>query len=206
MAARPPTRRSQGPSISRLGGALILLAGLWAGGLFQFADTIPTAVAQPDIKTDAIVVLTGGSGRLNEGLKLLEHGLAGKLFISGVYKGVDMQSLLKAYRDSPENLNCCVAIGYAEDTINNAIETGVWARENGIRSLRLVTSGYHMPRSVLEFRHSMPGVILVENPIFPAHVKQEDWWAWPGTAGLIVGEYNKFLMAWARHRLLGLTQ
>lgn len=206
MPARPPTRRNQGPTISRLGGALILMVGLWAGGLFQFADAIPTAVAHPDVKTDAIAVLTGGSGRLNEGLKLLEHGLAAKLFISGVYKGVDMQSLLKAYRDNPENLNCCVAIGYAEDTINNAIETSAWARKNGIKSLRLVTSGYHMPRSVLEFEHSMPSIILVEHPVFPAHVKQEDWWAWPGTTGLIVGEYNKFLMAWARHRLLDLTQ
>jgi len=185
---------------------LILWAGLWGAGLFRYADAIPTDITDPSLKTDAIVVLTGGSGRLDEGLKLLEHGSADKLFISGVYKGVDMQNLLKAYRDSPADLNCCVAIGYAEDTINNAVETAQWARDNGVQSLRLVTSAYHMPRSVLEFKHALPGVTLVEHPVFPAHVKQQDWWAWPGTTGLIVGEYNKFLMAWVRHRLIGLLK
>ena len=201
--ARPPLRKG-GPTISRIGGALILLAGLWGAGLFRYADAIPVAVAQPDMKTDAIVVLTGGSGRLDEGLDLLDQGLAERLFISGVYKGVDMKYLLEAYRDNPDDLNCCVAIGHAEDTISNASETAEWVRENGFQSLRLVTSAYHMPRSVQEFEYAMPGVVLVEHPVFPAHVKQENWWAWPGTTGLIVGEYNKFLMAWARHRLIGL--
>jgi uncharacterized SAM-binding protein YcdF (DUF218 family) len=202
--ARPPSRRSRGHSISRIGAILILSSGLWGAGLFHFADAIPTQVFDANTKTDAIVVLTGGSGRLDEGLTLLDQGMASKLFISGVYQGVDIQSLLQAYRENPDDLNCCVAIGHAEDTINNAIETAKWARENNIRSLRLVTSAYHMPRSVLEFKHAMPDVTLVENPVFPAHVKQKKWWAWPGTTGLIVGEYNKFLIAWVRHRLIGL--
>ena len=203
---RPPSRRAHGPSISRIGGALILLAGLWGAGLFRYADAIPVVVADPDTKTDAIVVLTGGSGRLDEGLRLLEQGYAGKLFISGVYEGVDIQNLLEAYRAGPQDLNCCVAIGHAVDTINNAVETAKWMRENDIETVRLVTSAYHMPRSVLEFNNAMPGATLVEHPVFPAHVKQQNWWAWPGTTGLIVGEYNKFLMAWLRHRLIGLLK
>jgi uncharacterized SAM-binding protein YcdF (DUF218 family) len=202
--ARPPSRRSHG--ISRIGAALILLSGLWGAGLFRFADAIPSAVTNAGLKTDAIIVLTGGTGRLDEGLSLLEQGFAGKLFISGVYQGVDMQNLLQAYRESPQDLNCCVAIGHAVDTINNAIETAQWVRENDISSLRLVTSAYHMPRSVLEFENAMPGITIVEHPVFPAHVKQEDWWAWPGTTGLIVGEYNKFILAWLRHRLIGLLK
>lgn len=204
--SRPPTRRGQGPTISRIGAVLILSAGLWGAGLFRYADAIPTGVNDLTEKTDAIVVLTGGSGRLDEGLKLLEQGLADKLFISGVYKGVDMENLLKAYRESPSDLNCCVAIGHAEDTINNAVETAKWARVNSIASVRLVTSAYHMPRSVLEFKYALPGVTLIEHPVFPAHVKQQDWWAWPGTTGLIVGEYNKFLMAWVRHRLIAMLR
>jgi len=204
--ARPLYRRNQGQTISRIGALLILSAGLWGAGLFRYADAIPTGVADPQTQTDAIVVLTGGSGRLDEGLRLLEEGAALRLFISGVYKGVDMQNLLEAYRDNPEDLNCCVDIGHAEDTINNAVETAKWAKENGVTSLRLVTSAYHMPRSRLEFQYALPGVTVVEHPVFPAHVKQEDWWAWPGTTGLIVGEYNKFLMAWARHRLIGLLK
>ncbi len=202
--SRPPLRRHTGRTISRFGGLLILLAGVWGAGLFRYADQIPTRVYDTDTQTDAIVVLTGGSGRLDEGLKLLETGAAKKLFISGVYKGVDMQYLLEAYRQNPQDLNCCVDIGHAEDTIANATETRDWVRENNIHSVRLVTSGYHMPRSVLEFEHALPDVELLPHPVFPAHVKQEQWWAWPGTTGLIVGEYNKFLLAWMRHKLMAL--
>ena len=199
---RPPLRRRAQHTISRIGGALILLAGVWGAGLFKYADAIPTQVDDPSTKTDAIVVLTGGSGRLDEGLKLLNEGAAQKLYISGVYKGVDMRALLEHYRQNPDELNCCVSIGYAEDTIANAEETHEWVLENEIQSVRLVTSGYHMPRSVLEFKHAMPDLALVEHPVFPAHVKQDQWWAWPGTTGLIVGEYNKFLLAWVRHKIM----
>lgn len=202
---RPP-RRHPGRAISRFGAGLILLAGIWGGGLFRYADLIPTGIDDPDSKTDAIVVLTGGSGRLDEGLRLLEQGAAGKLFISGVYKGVDMKNLLEAYRRNPQDLNCCVDIGHAEDTINNATETRDWVNKNNIQTVRLVTSGYHMPRSVLEFEHALPDVTLIQHPVFPPHVKQDQWWAWPGTTGLIVGEYNKFLMAWARHKLMALLK
>lgn len=204
--SRPPFRRQTGPAISRIGAVLILLAGMWGAGLFRYADAIPTDVSRPDAKTDAIVVLTGGSGRLDEGLSLLEQGMAKRLFISGVYKGVDMENLLKAYRKNPSDLNCCVDIGRAEDTIANAVETRDWLRANGMTSVRLVTGSYHMPRAVLEFEYAVPQVELVEHPVFPAHVKQARWWAWPGTTGLIVGEYNKFLMAWVRHRLLGILR
>jgi len=203
---RPPLRRSPGHAISRFGAVLILLAGIWGAGLFRYADVIPTSVDDPDRSTDAIVVLTGGSGRLDEGLELLERGAAQKLFISGVYKGVDMKNLLEAYRQNPQDLNCCVDIGHAEDTIDNATETRDWVRKHDIHSVRLVTSGYHMPRSVLEFEYALPNVTLVQHPVFPPHVKQEKWWAWPGTTGLIVGEYNKFLMAWTRHKLMAVLK
>ena len=202
--SRPPFRRRAQHTISRIGGALILLAGVWGAGLFKYADAIPTVVDDPNTKTDAIVVLTGGSGRLDEGLRLLNEGAAEKLYISGVYKGVDMRALLEHYRQNPDELNCCVSIGYAVDTIANATETHDWVKENDIQSVRLVTSGYHMPRSVLEFKHAMPDMALVEHPVFPPHVKQDQWWAWPGTTGLIVGEYNKFLLAWVRHKIMGL--
>jgi len=199
---RPPLRRNNGPTISKIGAVLILMAGIWGAGLFRYADAIPAQIEQPNEKTDAIVVLTGGSGRLDEGLVLLKKGLAKKLFISGVYKGVDMQSLLEAYRQNPVDLNCCVDIGHAENTISNALETKKWMQKQGYSSMRLVTSAYHMPRAVLEFNEAMPKIKRVLNPVFPAHVKQQRWWAWPGTTGLIVGEYNKFLMAWVRHRLI----
>ena len=53
---------------------------------------------------------------------------------------------------------------------------------------------------MLEFRQAMPDMRIVSNPVFPDHVKQDEWWVWPGTATLFISEYNKFLMAWVRLR------
>lgn len=169
-------------------------------GLFRYAGALPDRVTDPVRVTDAIVVLTGGSGRLDAGLRLLAEGRAKKLFVSGVYKGVDVDKLLQMSRRAPEELSCCVEIGHsAGDTAGNALETADWARRQGIRSLRLVTSGYHMPRSLLEFRNAMPNLDLIPHPVFTENVKHQEWWAWPGTTGLIIGEYNKFLLARMRH-------
>ena len=190
--------------IMRLGGVLAMLGAAWAGGLFWFAASIPEAVSDPAARTDAIVVLTGGSGRLGAGLELLSVDRARKLFVSGVYRGVDVAKLLELARRTPEELRCCVEIGYsADNTAGNAAETATWMRKQGYRSLRIVTANYHMPRSLLEFGFVMPATMLIAHPVFPAHVKRDRWWAWPGTAYLIVSEYNKFILAWLRHRTVG---
>ena len=179
---------------------VLFLAGMWVIGLIRFVSDIPNQVEDITSKTSAIVVLTGGSGRVNEGLALLDKDLAVKLFVSGVYRGLDVRKLLQLARRNPTDLESRIGIGNAVDTIENASETASWSSRNHISSLRLVTAAYHMPRSILEFRHAMPGMRIVPNPVFPDHVKQDEWWAWPGTTALFISEYNKFLMAWVRLR------
>lgn len=183
-------------------GALLggLLAFLWVAGLMRFATLIPDRLSDDATPTDAVVVLTGGSGRLDAGLDLLVRGTAGKLFVSGVYRGMDVQRLLQVARRDPAGIEARVALGNAVDTYDNARETAAWMKAEGFRSLRLVTGAYHMPRSLLEFRHAIPQATMIPHPVFPDHVKA-NWWAWPGTLGLVVGEYNKLLFAWTRNRL-----
>ena len=178
--------------------ALAVAVAFWTWGLFRFAAAIPSAVADATTPTDAVVVLTGGSQRLDEGLELLAQGLGKKLFVSGVYQGVDVRALLQMVRRNPIELADRVGIGNATNTAGNASETTAWMKREDYRSLRLVTGAYHMPRSLLEFRHAMPDVKLVPHPVFPEHVKQDRWWAWPGTASLVIGEYTKYLLAWVR--------
>ena len=72
-------------------------------------------------------------------------------------------------------------------------------RQHGYRSLRLVTGGYHMPRSLLEFSEALPEAEVVPHPVFPDRVKQASWWTRPGTAALIIGEYNKYLLTRLDH-------
>ena len=176
--------------------AVSTLVFLWSAGLLVFATLMPESVDQPRARTDAIVVLTGGSGRLRQGLLLLADKRARKLFVSGVYHGVDVAELLQVSQHSPEQVECCVFIGYeADDTRGNAAETAAWIRDQKFLSLRLVTATYHMPRSLLEFRRAMPTVEIIAHPVFPEIFKRADWWLWPGSASLVISEYVKFLIA-----------
>ncbi len=179
---------------------LAFLFGLWVVGLIRYADDIPGKVIDATTSTDAIVVLTGGSGRLNAGLDLLSKDLARLMFVSGVYRGIDVRKLLQVTRRDPLGLEKRIGIGNAVNTRENAEETAKWVRRKAIKSLRLVTAAYHMPRSRLEFANVMPGVEIVPHPVFSEHVKQNEWWAWPGTAALMASEYNKYLMGWVRLR------
>ncbi len=172
--------------------------GAWVAGFFWFIEQIPRHIEDPESVTDAIVVLTGGGGRLGAGLDLLARGRGGKLFVSGVYRGVEVAELLRASRQSPGELECCVELGHnAIDTRSNANETGQWVAAEGITSLRLVTASYHMPRSRVEFRRAMPTVRLIAHPVFPPNVRIDEWWRWPGTTSLLIGEYSKYLIALA---------
>lgn len=189
---------------------LLALAGglLWIGGLFWFAASIPRSPPQPGSAeatraTDAIVVLTGGSGRLSTGLELLADGRAGRLFVSGVYEGLEVQELLKRSRQFPGEMECCITLGYSADsTVGNAYETADWLRAQGFTSIRLVTANYHMMRSLLEFRMVIPEVEVVPHPVASPNVHLNDWWLWPGTASLLMTEYNKYLVTYARSLLV----
>lgn len=184
---------------------LILLGVVWLGGLISFAATLDRTSAPEDgPRTEAIVVLTGGSERLAVGFDLLAADRADKLFISGVYRGVDVRELLRISRQVPTDLECCIVLGHdAADTEGNALETARWMQAEGFTSLRLVTANYHMPRSLVEFRRVLPGVEIVAHSVAPSNVRLDHWYLWPGTAELIVGEYTKFLLASARSILLG---
>ena len=191
----------------RVAATLILVALLalfaWGAGFVRFIGLIPHDVVDTETITDAVVVLTGGSLRLDTGLKLLQNRRGEKLFISGVHRGVEVEELLNVARRSPEELDCCVALGYsADNTVGNAHETATWMRKEGFRSLRLVTASYHMPRSVAEFRAASPDLVIIDHPVFPVHVKIDEWWRWPGTTILIVGEYHKYLFARVRQLMV----
>ena len=177
----------------------LILGTIVSISLLNFVAQIPISALSNDEQTDAIVVLTGGSNRLEEGLNLLMQRKAKKLFVSGVYRGVDVRRLLSLSQRAPDDLMCCIEIGHtAVSTEGNAAETKLWMDQEGYQSLRLVTASYHMPRSIREFHHYMPQVRLVPHAVFPSQFKRERWWRWPGTASLILTEFAKYLMSSVR--------
>ena len=183
-----------GRALRRMAIAGAAVGALWTGGLIWFATPYPAD--DRSAASDAIVVLTGGSERLQSGVDLLREGAGRVLFVSGVGHRVDLAALRRVVDAMPRWAACCIVLGHdADNTLGNARETARWMRRRGFRSLRLVTSWYHMPRSRLEFERAMPGITIISHPVFADRVKERQWWAWPGTVALLVVEYDKYLAA-----------
>lgn len=123
---------------------------IWVLGFALWVLLLPDA-ATGGRRTDAIVVMTGGSGRVDRGVALLRAGKAKRLFISGVDRTVRPHELALMADAPPALFRCCVDLGReAVDTRSNADETARWVRKRHYRSVRLVTSAWHMPRARLE--------------------------------------------------------
>jgi uncharacterized SAM-binding protein YcdF (DUF218 family) len=173
---------------------------MWAGGLACFVYSSLSVGADPQTQTDAIVVLTGGRLRLEAGLDLLGAGRAQKLFVSGVNPHVDRLALMRVAGYAGSDLSRIVVGHDAGNTLGNARETAGWMRREGYRSLRLVTSWYHIERSLLEFRRAMPDAMIIAEPVFASHAETGEHWL--DVALLTVNEYDKYLATLVRPAVL----
>ena len=128
--------------------------------------------------------------------------MAEKLFISGVPTDISIQEIEEQAQIKADNENKIILGRKATNTIENASETIEWINENNIKSIRLVTSSYHIPRSLQEFIvYATFGEDLevILNPIYSPNVNLKWWTSW-GTFRLLVMEYNKFLWVYVwRH-------
>lgn len=118
-------------------------------------------------RADAVIALTGGSGlRIAAGVQLIEQGAAEHLLISGVHPDVTMEEIANLAGGAKRVYECCVELDYmAETTFQNADETARWAISNDYGSLIIVTSNYHMPRSLIHLKRAMPTVALHPYPV-----------------------------------------
>jgi uncharacterized SAM-binding protein YcdF (DUF218 family) len=176
---------------------------LLAIGFIAFAEKIARSKPPADPRADAIVVLTGGAQRIDGALALIAEKRAKRLLISGVNRDVTRRDLERVVSGTlRDDLACCVDLGkQALDTTGNAAETRLWAQERGFASLIVVTSDYHMPRSMTELAGAMPDIELIPYPVSSAHLAFAGWWHDPGAFGLLAREYGKYLVANARQIL-----
>ena len=177
--------------------ALIVAATLALGlGYVRFATVISGREPAAVPRTDAIVVVTGGSQRVDDAIGLLGAERGSRLLISGVNEKTNREELARLNPSARELLACCVDLDYrARNTIGNAIEARRWAGAHGFRSLLVVTSNYHMPRVLAEFAHAMPNLRLVPHPVVTDQIDISGWWNRWSTAKILVPEYGKYLAA-----------
>ena len=160
-----------------------LMAIGWGLGFAVFMLTLAQPADDTRV-TDAIVVPTGGPGRIVRGLQLIEAGKAKRLLVSGVATGLRKIDLIEANGHAAA-ITCCVDLGReAVDTRSNAEETARWVREHRYRSLRLVTSDWHMARARMELGAALDrNVVIVRDGV---RVEQR--------LGPLVNEYNKLIL------------
>jgi uncharacterized SAM-binding protein YcdF (DUF218 family) len=162
---------------------IAFLALIYALGYAAFALLLPKPAGNE--RTDAIVVLTGGSGRLDRGFDLMERGLARRMLISGVARTVRPQELIAAYDVDPRLFACCITLGReAFDTRSNADEVARWLARRRFASIRLVTNDLHMPRAGYELRKRVGGEVAIVTDAVPTE---------PGFSQIFV-EYYKYLL------------
>ena len=170
--------------------SIIIIFLIWSYDFYSFLNEIPKIENKTNISSGAIVVLTGGSGRIQEGISLLKKGFSEKLFISGVNPNFKIEDIYQV-----KEPNAKIILGReALNTTGNAIEVSKWVKEEKIINIRLVTSSYHMPRSLLEISYILPQLEIIPHPVIRTHLNTT-----PGSKELstliLIEEYFKFLVS-----------
>ena len=177
-------------------GALTVLLGF-----LVFVYSLDRVEIRPETRTDGIVALTGGAERVGDAIDLLAQGYASRLLITGVNERTSRASIARLNPGQRRLFDCCVDLDYrARNTIGNAIETRRWIESHHFRSVIVVTSNYHMPRTLVELEHAMRGVRLVPYAVVTEAVDPDEWWHNPATARILLSEYLKLILVWTRTR------
>ncbi len=160
--------------------ALALVA--WALGFALFVILLPLPAGKT--KTDGIVVPTGAQGRIARGMDLIAKSRARRMLITGVDRQVKPAELAEAQHVSLRTMACCVDLGReASDTRSNANETTAWVWRHKYKSVRLVTSDWHMPRAQFELERALGDTATV----LPDAVRSD------ASLAVLLREYNKYL-------------
>ena len=172
-------------------------------GLIEYKEKILSTVKYISRNSSNIVILTGGTNRIKDGLKIINKfeqasTFDNKILVSGTGKGFTKLSLEKKlnFNFDLNLIKCCVELdSISTNTYSNAYETLKWVKKNNIKEFILITSNYHMPRAFLEFRNRMPDLKIVTYPITPKKHNINNWLNSFETFSLVFSEYFKFLIA-----------
>ncbi len=176
--------------------ALFILAfiALILFDFFLFINKIPDEEAMTNEGVDAIIVWTGDYARIKTAFLLHERNENTLLFISGAYDGASLEEIrIASGYDKPPKEKLIHIGRQARDTIGNAQETADFVREHNIGKIYLITSNYHIPRSLyLLKKQNIPNLQVFPIPVFHSYFTIENWWKNRDSLEMIISEYSKF--------------
>lgn len=177
---------------------LTSIIAFWIVGLLLFVYAIPETSELKVKSVDAIVILTGGTMRLEEGLELFDKVNAGKILISGVGKGFSKSDIASLIKDGSKLQVDDVILGeLAETTYSNGVEADIFMTLHGFKSMLLVTSNYHILRSKAVFTAMMPEFNIAYYPVCSDNFKKTtSFISWPSLK-VAISEYNKYIAFYA---------
>jgi uncharacterized SAM-binding protein YcdF (DUF218 family) len=146
---------------------------------------------QSAVKADAIVVLAGGKGRVDEGVRLYRARRAEYLFLIGVDPSVRKSDLYRPQPGDPSPEGVIL-----ERASRNTMENAMFGREvimrKYVRSVLLITSRYHMKRAAILFRNALPKEVTINPYPVDTNNLKEAWWNHGGSFYLLFNEFYKY--------------
>jgi uncharacterized SAM-binding protein YcdF (DUF218 family) len=136
----------------------------WALGFVWFAAIPPKPIGAG--RSDAAIVLTGGEGRIPRALDVLDKGWVRHVLVAGVDSEVRPREFAAEYEVTGKTMACCLTLDHVSvDTRTNAREAAAWIVANKIRSVRLITSDWHMRRAAWELGQAAPDVEIARDAV-----------------------------------------
>ena len=177
--------------------------------LYNFKENILYFSKNNKKQSPNIVILTGGTNRIKDGLKIIKDfkipkNIKYKILVSGTGLGFTKLSLKKKLGPNFNSnlIQCCIELdNISKNTFTNAIETFKWTRKNDIKEFLLITSNYHMPRAILEFKSLMPNLKIYTYAITPKKHNIKNWLSSYQTFSLVLTEYCKYIIASLRVKI-----
>jgi len=172
----------------------LLIIALVAIAMLFIDFTYKTFSYRPrEVKADGIVVLAGGKGRVEEGVRLYREHKGTWLFLIGVDPSVRKSDLyhLQAGDPSPDRV-------ILEKASRNTLENAIFGRDvimqKEVRSILLITSRYHMKRASILLRNALPKDVAIYAYPVDSHNLKETWWNHGGSFHLLFSEFYKYCM------------
>ena len=187
-----------------IGGALAIVIVIFGITWFLAPDNLMNCGKVPSGSegceaADAIVAISGGDtkARTQEAIDLYKNGWSRKLIFSGAALDKSGPSNAEVMRNQALtqgiSARSIIIEQYSDTTEQNAAKTSDIFDYKDIHSAIIVTSAYHMKRTMMEFARKAPGVNLRAHPVRSDDQWSVWWWTTPSGWHLATSELIKII-------------